>query len=193
MLLVSNKSISDWFKLNENFLLFSYWDKSHLLRLKIISSLFICSDIEFKTNEKPLLIVFILYLFLQTILNIKRSWLLVLTFSVSLLGLEPFFLCLLELFMESYSINAGEDNITSALNDMVKQVISDSKRHSKEVIIGLNSQQTSNINNDYKYNFKISNKRYSDFVNTCSILGLNANECLRKQIMLYIHNNKCKN
>lgn len=101
--------------------------------------------------------------------------------------------CLLELFMESYSINAGEDNITSALNDMVKQVISDSKRHSKEVIIELNSQQTSNINNDYKYNFKISNKRYSDFVKTCSILGLNANECLRKQIMLYIHNNKCKN
>lgn len=97
---------------------------------------------------------------------------------------------LLELFMESYSINSGEDNVTSALNDMIKQAINDSKRYSKEVVIGLASQNTSNINNDYKYNFTISNKRYSDFVEACSHLGLTPNECLRKKIMLYIYNNK---
>lgn len=100
---------------------------------------------------------------------------------------------LLELFMESYSINSGEDNITSALNDMIKQAINDSKRQSKEIVIGLASQNTSNINNDYKYNFTISNKRYSDFVVACSYLGLNPNECLRKKMMLYIHNNKDEN
>lgn len=100
---------------------------------------------------------------------------------------------LLESFMESYAINSGEKNITSALNDMVKQTVNDSKRQSKEIIVGLASQNTLNINNDYKYNFTISNKRYSDFIEACSCLGLNPNECLRKKIMLYIYNNKDKN
>lgn len=95
----------------------------------------------------------------------------------------------LDLFLQIYSEKTGEKNLTSALNNLIKNTISDSKRQSKEIIIGLTSQKNSDIVNDYKLNFTISNKRYSGFVSACSLLGISPHDCLRKKILLYIQEN----
>lgn len=89
-------------------------------------------------------------------------------------------------FLKLYSQNTGETNLTAALNDIARNFIKDYNRDSKELIIKLSKKSSCNINNDFKYNFSISKKRYLDFKTYCENIGIQHQECLRKAIKMYI-------
>lgn len=99
----------------------------------------------------------------------------------------------LRLFFDLYSKNTGEQNLTAALNDIARDFIKDSKRNSKELIIKLSKKSPCNIDNNFKYNFSMSKKRYIDFKTHCETIGISHQEGLRKAIKIYIDEHSLSN
>lgn len=91
-------------------------------------------------------------------------------------------------FMDVYSGLTGENSITSALNDLIKEIILEVKGENKQYILELVQQPTFCLKNDFKFNFTISNKRFDDFTYICSEIGITPQECLRKKIASYVAN-----
>lgn len=95
----------------------------------------------------------------------------------------------LKTFMDVYSCLTGENSITSALNDLIKEIILEVKGENKQYIYELVQQPIFHFKNDFKFNFTISNKRFDDFTYICSKIGVTPQECLRRKIACYIANN----
>lgn len=93
---------------------------------------------------------------------------------------------LLSTYKELCSSFSLETNLTAALNDAIKESLTKIRKNDSSYIENILSEDILSIKNDYKYNFKISNKRFEDFNRICESLGLSPQECLRKSISFYV-------
>lgn len=93
---------------------------------------------------------------------------------------------LLSMYRELCSSLDFENNLTAALNDAIKESLYKIKKQDSSFLENILNEDTLNIKNDYKYNFKISNRRFKEFTLACESIGVSPQECLRKSISFYV-------